>query len=373
MCGLSNSNIYKFINIYYNLLNPITNTSTNFFEYKNIINLFNSTSYLYHEFGAFVITLGTYTIGILSSILICSYLRKKLDQFDIFYTRCSNELWYGFHDLFEFREETVLDFITVFSNIDLYFTYFAIMYCYIQYSYYVPIFSKLAIKDLIYVAMFIWKEIEKEFFSADDVLFLLSIVLCAFGWFFFLSLSIIFVNLSFFNFIITIIPVLTLITLLTPVFILFDIGMFSSNYLRGSSSSTLIIFEFIYDCIAIFILYIRIVIQNLRFIFIFVSCLEVNELAFGVGANLNFWIFNEEIFSISLYDNSWAPYFYNKYFLVRLPIYIIAGSYYVLHMLFIIISNTSAYLFLVFWLYLFLYTCFFTQKFENYLKKQTNN
>lgn len=113
-------------------------------------------------------------------------------------------------------------------------------------------------------------EAEKEIFSIDDALNLLFFLLFFFGVYFgflFLSLSSSFTELFVFF-----LPLLFIFyfIILIPFNLLFDFGLFFVVYLRGSSNTSSLFFECVYDYIGVIAFFTRLIVQFVRLVLMFV-------------------------------------------------------------------------------------------------------
>lgn len=126
-------------------------------------------------------------------------------------------------------------------------------------------------------ALFLF-ESEKELGSIDDFIFILLALALVYtlylGFFFAYSigfeatLSVI----SVFAF-----PLLFTAIISMPINLLYDCGAGFVAYLRGSGNTTMFLLEFMYDSLATSIMFIRLFIQNVRFLLIFFAYFELFE------------------------------------------------------------------------------------------------
>jgi hypothetical protein len=113
-------------------------------------------------------------------------------------------------------------------------------------------------------------EAEKEIFSIDDALNLLFFLLFFFGVYFgllFLSMSSSFTEL--FVFFLPLLFIFYFIVLI-PFNLLFDFGLFFVVYLRGSSNTSSLFFECVYDYIGVIAFFTRLIVQFVRLVLMFV-------------------------------------------------------------------------------------------------------
>jgi hypothetical protein len=69
-----------------------------------------------------------------------------------------------------------------------------------------------------------------------------------------------------------------MLTILTiPVRLIWDFGLAFGMYIRGAASSTNLIVEAFFDLIGVIIIFTRFIVQNIRFLMIFVALFELFE------------------------------------------------------------------------------------------------
>lgn len=204
-------------------------------------------------------------------------------------------------------------------------------------------------------------ESEKELGSLDDMFVGVSILICIYGWFFFGTIFLNFFANTNTNYLYCGFPLFLFIVLGMPTNMIWNYGIFYSVYLRGSSNTTLFFLEFMYDVLATTIMYIRLFVQNVRFILMFFAFFECYE------------FFNNTIFITKNYYNfnTNSSIFYNFYYLLSTTInFVIFYLYNIGHLMYTIISHFFAYLILVFWFFSFLYTTFLQEKLELFFCKK---
>lgn len=202
-------------------------------------------------------------------------------------------------------------------------------------------------------------ESEKELGSLDDMFIGVSILICIYGWFFFGSVFFnYFYNISLIHVYVGF-PILLFIILGMPSNMIWSYGILYPIYLRGSSNTTIFLLEFMYDILATIIMYIRLLVQNVRFIFMFFAFFECYEFF------LNFIFILK---SYNIYDNNYSILLQVYSLLLLLLNFIIFYLYTIGHLVLIIISHFFAYLVLIFWFFNFLYTTFLQEKLEIYFK-----
>lgn len=212
-------------------------------------------------------------------------------------------------------------------------------------------------------------ESEEEIASIEDTVILLIIILFIFGWFFLYTYINIITLLGDVIVIFMFIPLLLYILLLIPVFLLWDYGMHFLTYLRGAGSTSSLIMEFIYDCIAFLAFFIRLSVQNVRLLLITLTFFSLYEyILFFVNANWFYVNFEQLNKLIADSQGMYTSYYYFLYAITK----IIYWVYELLHTFFVTIAQFVAFFAMVFWLFLFLYTMFVVEEFEKYLEQKRN-
>lgn len=207
-------------------------------------------------------------------------------------------------------------------------------------------------------------EAEEEIASIDDTVILLVVVFFIFGWFFFFNYLNILTSLGEVMFIFLFLPLLMYILFLIPVYLLFDYGMHFLTYLRGAGSTSSLIMEFIYDCIAFLAFFIRLSVQNVRLLLITLTFFSLYEFVLFF-VNINWFNANfEQLDKLIVASNGMQTSYYYFLYVINKLVYWI---YELLHTFFVTIAQFVAFFAMVFWLFLFLYTMFVVEEFEKYL------
>lgn len=217
-------------------------------------------------------------------------------------------------------------------------------------------------------------EAEEEIASIDDTVLLLIVVFFIFGWFFFFNYLNILTFLGEVMFIFLFLPLLMYILFFIPIFLLYDYGMHFITYLRGAGSSSSLVMEFVYDCIAFASFFIRLSVQNVRILLITLTFFSLYEfILFFVNVNWFNSNFEQLDKLITASNGMQTSYYYFLYVVNKLVYWI----YELLHTFFVTVAQFVAFFAMVFWLFLFLYTMFVVEEFEKYLddkrKKYNNN
>lgn len=80
-------------------------------------------------------------------------------------------------------------------------------------------------------------------------------------------------------------PILYVLIVGIPLFLLYDFGSYFLTYLRGVGTSLVLILELIYDYIASFAFFIRILVQGVRLVLMFFVYYGLQELVTNIRQN----------------------------------------------------------------------------------------
>lgn len=213
--------------------------------------------------------------------------------------------------------------------------------------------------------LFILNETEKEVGPADDfflfaILFLLTLVS-----FIITSFIIILINTNIFIWSFAALFIVSLLILSVPLNLFIDYGIMFFAYIRGAASSGNLIKEVVFDMISTFTVFIRFVIQNIRFLFIFSAIFELLEWVFSNNSSLflsNYIIQNNIFINMSQNYNTTNL----NIVLINSLLFIIMYLYYFLHLLFLLLVQITIYIGISVWLFFFLYSTKFLTKYEKY-------
>ena len=115
------------------------------------------------------------------------------------------------------------------------------------------------------------------------------------------------------------------------------------TYIRGAASSGNLIKEVVFDMISTFTVFIRFVIQNIRFLFIFSAIFELLEWVFSNNSSLflsNYIIQNNIFINMSQNYNTTNL----NIVLINSLLFIIMYLYYFLHLLFLLLVQITIYI-----------------------------
>jgi hypothetical protein len=211
-------------------------------------------------------------------------------------------------------------------------------------------------------------EAEKEISSIDDYLGLLLIIAYVFGFFFFIGAWTSITShstllLSYYSVIILFAFILGM-----PTLVLYDLGIFFLAYLRGAGKSSNVVSESVFDYVACIIFYSRILAQWVRVILMLVTFLSVSHYVSEFGLTNNLLIASEDQTNglNELNTNFSSTY----YILSVIPGKFLYWIYESIHTLFLVTSQFIAFIAIIFWLFLFLYTFFIIEKHEDFFSKK---
>lgn len=209
-------------------------------------------------------------------------------------------------------------------------------------------------------------EAEEEISALDDVLGALIVFVYVFFWFFYIYIwsatsykpeLILAVALA---------PFIYIIIFLIPLNLLYDFGTYFSAYLRGSASTPNMLFEIMYDYIAIFALFIRLFVQGVRLLLMLFVYASLHDYVLYWSWHSKFWLYGSyDIWK----DISILEFTYDSisYFVMKLPSYAIYWVYELAHTFFVITGQFIAFFAMVFWLFFYLYTFFNYEPHEEYM------
>ena len=220
-----------------------------------------------------------------------------------------------------------------------------------------------------YLAASITVEAEKEIGSIDDILMTSIIFAYIFGWYFYLHCWVLISDYPELALIFFFFPFMYYTILNIPTFLLYDFGIFFNCYLRGISPSSILIFELLYDYIAIIAFYVRVLTQSVRLALMFFAYAALHDCVLYTHFESSFYWGNESFWeSISNMDTSANSLTY--FILGVLPGHILYWMYELFHTFFVVTGQVVAYFAMVFWLFLFLFTFFTMESFEKYFSEK---
>lgn len=264
--------------------------------------------------------------------------------------------------------QSVLTPIMLFPQL-LFICYIIFFFVSFYFSFYSSSSKEESTVDSDYLSASITVESEKEIGSLDDILMPIIIIIYTFGWYFYLYCWNLFccipeIVLVFFFF-----PLLYYTILNTPTFLLYDFGILYNCYLRGIAPTPTMLFELMYDYIAVIAFYVRILTQGVRLALMFFTYASMHDYILFMDYNHKYLTGNESIWEeISNINTSSSSITY--FFLGVLPGHLLYWVYEVFHTFFVVTGQLVAYFAMIFWLFLFLFTFFVLEKQESYFEER---
>lgn len=264
--------------------------------------------------------------------------------------------------------QSLLSPIMLFPQL-LFIAYLGFLFVAFYFSFYQSASKEEATIDADYLSASVTVESEKEIGSIDDMLMPMLIIVYTFGWYFYLYCWNIFccvpeIVLVFFFF-----PLLYYTIGNTPTFLLYDFGILYNCYLRGIAPTPSMVFELMYDYIAVIAFYVRILTQGVRLALMFFAYAGMHDYVLYIDYSHRYLTGNESIWEeISNVNTSISSVTY--FFLGVLPGHILNLLYEIFHTFFVVTGQLVAYLGMIFWLFLFLFTFFVIEKQESYFDER---
>ena len=209
----------------------------------------------------------------------------------------------------------------------------------------------------------ILNETEKEVGPVEDFLFFALLFILTISFFIFITISIVVFHSKFYVWVNASFALLAFLFLTLPVNLFFDYGISFVVYIRGSASSYNFLKELIFDIISTFTVFIRFIIQNIRFLFILLAIFELLE---WVLNNTNNVFISNFINNNNFFTNINCSQANNNIIIVNSILFIIAYFYYFLHLLFLLLVQITIYIGISAWLFFFLYSTKFLSKYEKF-------
>jgi hypothetical protein len=206
---------------------------------------------------------------------------------------------------------------------------------------------------------------EQEYGSYDDFKFFLFFLIQMFTWY----CWVLFIGYTFSiqsDSKLILLTTSVIITILTiPVRLLWDFGLAFGMYVRGAASSSNLVVEAFFDIIGVIIIFTRFIVQNIRFLLVFVAFFELFEWV-SVTFETNYFI--QACTPFSNLDSNFTLIEPKAIFILLITflktsfIYL----YHLLHLIIVSFMQIGVYLMVSFWLFFFLYTSFFKFSIDNY-------
>lgn len=251
----------------------------------------------------------------------------------------------------------------------LFIGYVGFLFVSFYFSFYSSSTKEESTIDADYLSASITIESEKEIGSVDDMLMPCVVFIYTFGWYFYLYCWNLFccvpeLILVFFFF-----PLLYYTIGNTPTFLLYDFGILFACYLRGIAPTPTMLFELMYDYIAVIAFYVRILTQGVRLALMFAAYAGMHDFVLYMDYSHRYLTGNESIWEeISNVNASVSSITY--FFLGTLPGILLNWMYEIFHTFFVVTGQLVAYFGMIFWLFLFLFTFFVIEKQESYFEER---
>ncbi len=220
------------------------------------------------------------------------------------------------------------------------------------------------IKQLVYsnsiAKFFILNENEKEIGPVDDYFFFVILFVLTLCSFVFISIFFIIIQTKILIWTVASLILVAMLILSVPVNLFLDFGIAFFAYIKGSASGGNFIKEVLFDIISTTTVFIRFVIQNIRFLFIFSAIFELLEWVFSTTSTVFFFFNPNEI------NNYFVNTSNTNLLIVNFLMFIILYFYYTLHLLFLLLVQITIYIGISAWLFFFLYSTKFLNKYEKF-------
>ena len=218
------------------------------------------------------------------------------------------------------------------------------------------------------VRLFITNESEKEVGPVDDFFFFAVLFLLTLVSFVFTSFFVIIFSGKIFIWSMGSLLLLAVLILSIPLNLFIDFGIAFFVYIRGSTGTGNFIKELVFDIISTFTVFIRFVIQNIRFLFIFSAIFELLEWTFSLNSSL---FLTNQYFNNNIFVNYSNINYFNltnssNLVIINSIMFVILYFYYTLHLLFLLLVQITIYIGISVWLFFFLYSTKFLSKYEKF-------
>lgn len=225
--------------------------------------------------------------------------------------------------------------------------------------------------DFDFLAASLTVEAEKEITAIDDILMGLVVVVYIFFWFFYIHCWSLFSVLPELGLVFYLFPLLWVIVLGVPVFLLYDFGIFFVTYLRGVGPTPVFIAELMYDYIGVLAFFIRLVVQGVRIVLMTLTYVGLHDFIIFHIYDKSILLTTESFWDLlNSLDTTKSS--ISFYLLGSLPLHFFHWIYELFHTFFVVTAQTTAFFAMAFWLFLFLYSFFVSEKHENYFFEKRN-
>lgn len=267
--------------------------------------------------------------------------------------------------------KNILNNEVVFSAVMLFPQYITVLFgvglmFMLYFNYYTSMTKEENIVDQDFLIFNATVDAEEEIGSLDDILFGFLIFFYIFAWFFYVYFWSLITFIPELMIVFWLFPFVYVIILLIPASLLFDFGIYFLGYLRGVGSSPVFLSETLFDYIAIFAFFIRLVVQGVRLLLMFFVYASFHDLILFWSWDVR-WFYSHELFWQDLYNLDLTIGSVTYFFFLKLPTHLIYFIYELLHTFFVVTAQFFAFIGMVFWLFFFLYTFFTFEPHEAYL------
>jgi len=247
----------------------------------------------------------------------------------------------------------------------LFIAYVAFFFVSFYFSFYTNASKEESTVDADYLSASVTVESEKELGSVDDMLLMILTMYYIFGWYFYLYFWSVFSETPEMAALCMFLPVLGYTICSIPIHMIFDFGLVFIVYIKGGSPSISMIAEFFFDYIAMIAYFVRVLIQGIRLVLMFATYVAMHDYVLYMDYTHNFLPGNESFWEELSNVNATASSL--TYFILGvIPGQIVNWIYEIFHCFFVVTGQIIAYFGMVFWLFLFLFTSFVSEKQEDY-------
>lgn len=337
---------------------------------QSIYVFLNNTLGIFHSVYNELLLDSSFTLGLISSNVYFNLLNNRVYNYlDLYYDYLFTSNW-AYLVSVNILSYSIRQYFTIFSVLKVFFKLNIVFF--IVYTVFFLSYLESYIKQICglngLTRLFILNESEKEVGPVDDFFFFAMLFILTLCSFVIVSLLLIVFHTSIFVWMFVSLVLVSLLILTIPLNLFLDFGICYFVYIRGSASSNSLIRELLFDVISTATVFIRFIIQNIRFLFIFSAIFELLEWVFSNNSNLflvNHYT-NKNIF-VEFTNNGY--FFSNKnvnLLVINSVLFTILYLYYFLHLLFLLLVQISIYIGISVWLFFFLYSTKFLGKYEKF-------
>ena len=142
-------------------------------------------------------------------------------------------------------------------------------------------------------------------------------------------------------------PFIYFIIFFIPFSLLYDYGSYFLTYLNGVGKSSVLMLELLFDYIAVSIFYLRLMVQNVRLVFMLFTYTELHKMIVFYSIEDNLFLGNEN--QVNSSDKSKTNVNNLSYYLIfNLPVLLIRWLYELFHTFFMVIFQFIAFFAMIF-------------------------